>query len=97
MSSLERPPVELEDRAWDQGVHVGPPWCGTVYCPVCLNSTFADLGGEDRTVEEIAAEIRRLAAKGVENQDDAKAVLEHVSDIAELGLELADALGREGR
>lgn len=43
MSSLDRPPDELTERAFEKGQHVGEPWCGTVYCPVCLEETFGYL------------------------------------------------------
>ena len=35
-----KPPEKLIDRAFEHGTHIGQPWCGTVYCPVCIHETF---------------------------------------------------------
>lgn len=52
MSALEPPTDEQIDRAFETGEHVGDPYCGTVYCPVCIEETFAGIPGIDPQAKE---------------------------------------------
>lgn len=43
---LPQPPDRLLDRAFAEAVHLGKPWCATIYCPVCLHETFDGILGD---------------------------------------------------
>jgi hypothetical protein len=71
---MNRPPEARLARAFSEGAHIGPPWCGTVYCPVCIEETFSDLEVSRRfrltiyldneamyTAVELAKALRRTA------------------------------------
>jgi hypothetical protein len=97
VSALEPPPRELVDRALNEGNHLGEPWCGTVYCPICLTETFSnleyrrgDLRGRTLAdkVEQSEANARvaltAYRATGGQDDDDGAAICDLICDLLHL-------------
>lgn len=52
MSELKPPPDALVDRAFATGEHIGEPWCGTAYCPVCLTGLADEIALDTDAAEQ---------------------------------------------
>lgn len=97
MSALEPPPDELLDRAFNEGQHLGEPWCGTLYCPVCLTETFSnlELRRGDLRGRTLADKVRQSEANarvaliayratGGQDEDDGAAICDLITDLLHL-------------